>query len=73
MQVGGATLHNVVVLILDDANLKVSLGNQSYQINAILGYPVFQAMRVITFTHSGEFEAGKWDEQVFPDRRDCSP
>jgi len=25
MQVGGATLHNVVVLILDDANLKVSL------------------------------------------------
>ena len=45
MQVGGATLHNVVVLILDDANLKISLGDQSYQINAILGYPVFQAMR----------------------------
>lgn len=59
MQIGGATLHNVVVLILDDANLKISLGDQSYQINAILGYPVFQAMRVITFTHSGEFEAGK--------------
>jgi predicted aspartyl protease len=59
MQVGGATLHNVVVLILDDANLKISLGDQSYQTNAILGYPVFQAMRVITFTHNGEFEAGK--------------
>jgi hypothetical protein len=59
MQVGGAILHNVVVLILDDANLKIGLGDQSYQINAILGYPVFQAMRVITFTRSGEFEAGK--------------
>jgi hypothetical protein len=59
MKVGGATLHNVVVLILEDANLKVSLGGRSYQINAILGYPVFQAMRVITFTHSGKFEAGK--------------
>jgi hypothetical protein len=59
MQVGGATLHNVVVLIVDDANLKISFGNQSYQINAILGYPAFQAMRVITFTQSGEFEAGK--------------
>lgn len=60
MQVGGATLRNVVVLIVDDANLKISFGDQSYQINAILGYPAFQAMRVITFTQSGEFEAGKF-------------
>ncbi len=59
MQVGGAALRNVVVLILDDANLKINLGDQSYQINAILGYPVFQVMRVIMFTQSGEFEAGK--------------
>jgi len=43
----------------DDANLKIKLGDQSYQINAILGYPVFQVTRVITFTQSGEFEAGK--------------
>ena len=59
MQIGGATLHNVVVLIIDDANLKINLGDHSYQINAILGYPVFQEMRVITFTQRGEFEAGK--------------
>jgi hypothetical protein len=59
IQIGGATLHNVVVLIIDDANLKINLGDQSYQINAILGYPVFQEMRVITFTQRGEFEAGK--------------
>lgn len=59
MQVGGATLKNVVVLIMNDANLKISFGDTTYQINAILGYPAFQAMGVITFTHSSEFEAGK--------------
>ena len=59
IRVGGATLQNVIVLILDDANLKISIGDQSYQINAVLGYPVFQAMQVITFTHGGEFEAGR--------------
>lgn len=59
MQVGAAALHNVVVLILDDANLKINLGDQSYQINAILGYPIFRVMRVITFAQNGEFEAGK--------------
>ncbi|MGH9326387.1 MAG: pepsin/retropepsin-like aspartic protease family protein [Terriglobia bacterium] len=58
LKIGGATLNNVVVLILDDANLKISFGDQSYQINAILGYPVFQAMGTITFLHDGEFEAG---------------
>jgi predicted aspartyl protease len=58
LQIGGATLNNVVVLILEDANLKISLGERSYQINAIVGYPVFQALGVITFLHDGEFEAG---------------
>jgi hypothetical protein len=55
---GGATLHNVVVLVLDDANLNINLGKQAYQINGIIGYPVFQALRTITFLHDGEFEAG---------------
>lgn len=59
LQVGGATLENVVLLILDDANLKINLGDSSYQMDAILGYPAFQAMKVITFTHDGNFEAGE--------------
>jgi hypothetical protein len=47
-----------VVLILDDANLKIDMGKQAYQINAIVGYPVFQALGAITFQHAGWFEAG---------------
>ncbi len=58
LQMGGATVKNVVVLMLEDANLKVGSGKHTYQINAILGYPVFQALGTITFLHSGEFEAG---------------
>lgn len=58
MQLGGATLRNVVVLILDDANLNIRLANKSYQINGIIGYPVFRALGVITFLHSGLLEAG---------------
>ncbi len=58
LQMGGATLKNVVVLILEDANLKVGSGNDAYQINAILGHPVFEALGTITFLRRGEFEAG---------------
>ena len=58
LHLGGATVSNVVVLILDDANLRVGDGADSYQINAILGYPVLKALRRITFTHDGEFLAG---------------
>ena len=58
LQMAGATFHNVVVLILDDANLNIKLPNESYQINGIIGYPVFQAMGAITFSHNGFFEAG---------------
>lgn len=58
MQIGGASLRNVVVQIFDDKDLNIQMGKHSYQINAILGYLAFQAMGVITFTHSGEFEAG---------------
>jgi hypothetical protein len=59
LQMGAATLRNVVVLILDDASLKVELGKQTYQINAIIGYPVFQALGAITFLREGVFEAGE--------------
>jgi hypothetical protein len=58
LQIGSATLKNVVVLILEDANLRVGTGKHAYQINAILGYPVLQALGTITFLHSGGFEAG---------------
>jgi hypothetical protein len=53
LEMGGAELHNVVVLIFDDANLNVSLGKEAYQIQGIIGYPVFQALGVITFLHEG--------------------
>lgn len=58
MQIGGATVKDVVVLIFDDANLNIHMGDHSYQINAILGYPVFQSMGTVTFTRDDEFEAG---------------
>ena len=58
LEMGGATLRNVVVLVLEDANLKIGLGKESYQINGIIGYPVFQALGTVTFHHDGEFEAG---------------
>lgn len=58
VQMGGATFRNVVVMILDDANLKIEMGDHAYQINAIIGFPVFQALRTITFFHEGQLEAG---------------
>ena len=58
LQMGGATLQNVVVLVVDDGNLDINLGKYSYQIHGIIGYPVFQALGTITFQHAGEFTAG---------------
>lgn len=58
LQIGGATLHNLVLLVLDDKSLKIETGKKPYQIQAILGFPAFQAMGAITFLQDGEFEAG---------------
>jgi predicted aspartyl protease len=59
LKIGGAVVHNVVLLVLDDANLNVPTGKTThYQIQAILGYPVMQALERITFTHDGHFLAG---------------
>jgi tetratricopeptide (TPR) repeat protein len=59
LKVGGATLHNVVLLVLEDSSLNVPSGPKSrYQIEAILGYPVMQALQRITFTKDGHFLAG---------------
>ncbi len=60
LPIGGATVHNVVALVLPDDNLKVQYdkaGNR-YQINAIIGYPVFQALGRVTFRRDGEVLAG---------------
>jgi hypothetical protein len=61
IRVGRATLHNVVVLVMDDASLKVGYGKygkRKYQIDALLGYPALQALGAITFYQDGWFEAG---------------
>jgi len=62
LELGGATLHNVVVMILEDSSLNISFGKDRYQINGIVGYPVFRALGRITFTHDGEFRAGEKDQ-----------
>jgi hypothetical protein len=58
LQMGGARLHDVVVMVLDDTSLQVGSGKQTYQINGIIGYPVFQALGTVSFLRDGEFEAG---------------
>jgi Aspartyl protease len=58
LPIGTATLHNVVLLVLPDANLTIGAGRKSYVIPAILGYPVFQALGIIRFTHDHHFQAG---------------
>jgi len=58
MHVGGAALTNVVLLVIDDENLRIGTGPDAYQINAILGYPVLKALGVVTFTRD-EFLAGE--------------
>jgi predicted aspartyl protease len=59
VRLGGATLRNVVLLVLDDNSLNVATGKSThYQIDAILGYPVLQALQRITFTKDGHFLAG---------------
>jgi predicted aspartyl protease len=62
MHVGGATLTNVVLLILDDDNLRFGSGPDAYQINAVLGYPILEALGVLTFTRD-EFLAGEAAER----------
>jgi hypothetical protein len=62
MQVGVAALANVVLVIIDDENLRIGSGPEAYQINAILGYPVLKALGVVTFTPD-EFLAGETGER----------
>jgi predicted aspartyl protease len=68
MQVGGAVLTNVVLLVIDDENLRIGSGPDAYQINAILGYPILKALGVVTFTRD-EFLAGEAAEANGPGTR----
>jgi predicted aspartyl protease len=59
LPIGSATLHNVVVLIFPDANLTIQFGKKKhYTIPAALGYPVYQSLGIIRFTHDHRFQAG---------------
>ena len=69
LPIGNATVHNVVLLVLPDANLTLQSGRKSHVIPAILGYPVFQALGIIRFTHGHHFQAGP----TLPLPSDASP
>ncbi len=57
MTVGGAALTDVVLLVIDDQNLRIGSGRDAYQIDAILGYPILKALGLVTFTRDA-FLAG---------------
>lgn len=62
--IGGAVLHNVVVVIMGDSSLQLGPKGHRYQINGILGYPVFQLLGAIRFRSDGYFEAGPAVQRV---------
>ncbi len=64
LQIGRAKVHNVVVLVLEDKDLAVP--ELKLQIHGIIGYPVFQALKRITFAKGGRFFAGNDGETSGP-------
>jgi Aspartyl protease len=47
---GSALIHNAVVLVMDDKELDIDLGNDRHHaIQGILGYPVLSALESVTF------------------------
>ena len=59
VELGGATVHNVVTMIVEDSNLQLGPDGKAYQIDAILGLPVLRALGRVTFIRKGEFLAGE--------------
>jgi hypothetical protein len=59
LRLGAATLHNVVLLVLDDSAMNLQTGGDShFPSHAYLGYPVLSALQRVTFTSDGHFLAG---------------
>jgi hypothetical protein len=65
LQIGQAKVHNVVAMVLEDKDLAVP--ELKLQINGIIGYPVFEALKKITFTRDGRFLAGDNNESAVRD------
>ena len=58
LPLGGATAHNVVLLVLDDNSLTFPVRKgHSYQIERIIGFPVLRALGRLSFHHAGTLEA----------------
>lgn len=58
LPLGGATVHDVPLLVLEDANLTIPNGKgQPYRIAGIIGFPVIRALGRITFHHAGMLDA----------------
>ena len=67
MPLGGATAHNIPLLVLDDANLTISLGKgRTYRIAGIIGFPVLRALGCITFHHEGTLDARETCDSTVP-------
>ena len=52
LRVGNVTVHNVVFLVFEDPALYIS--PISFQLDGLIGFPVIEAFREITFTRGGE-------------------
>jgi predicted aspartyl protease len=65
LQIGQAKVHNVVVMVFEDKDLAVP--ELKLQINGIIGYPVLEALKKVTFTRDGRFLAGDNNESVVRD------
>lgn len=65
MKIGNATVLNAVFLVFDDKDLFIS--QIGFQINAIVGFPVIEALKEITISRNGEVfipaRAGKRADQ----------
>lgn len=61
----GLVLENVVFLVLDDAQLEMPVPG-GYRIDAIIGFPVFRALKRVRFDHDGilHAEPGAGDAQA---------
>jgi predicted aspartyl protease len=52
IKIGNAIIHNVVFLVFEDKDLYISEAN--FQIDGLVGFPVVEALREITFVRDGE-------------------